>query len=279
MAEAFRPERSLLRHLAVKQPERRTEQANRERFSNKYEGKRAGWGIHDSSIPQYGRTFQSVIGSAMLGGFLQERAIQNGYETILDLMASETVVGEAVELGYKGGVAVSLGFPHDPMWDRKFGQGVVHTVNSDVASVEGWSRIQAKQKEIAPKGFDVIVSRPEGGINPEFVLSDPTLYFLMLQKMWKITASGGVMLFQVPHKLAEISYEYFKQLIDIGVEIKLPPLSDRPNTSNPFRVRGYFGFPVRVEKSLDAPKRLPQPVIEEKFPLHLKPHLKLVGIE
>ena len=87
------------------------------------------------------------------------------------------------------------------------------------------------------------------------------------------------MLFQVPHKLAEISYEYFKQLINNGIEIKLPPLSDRPNVSNPFRVRGFFGFPVKIEKPADAPKRLPRPVILDKFPPHLKPHLKLVGIE
>ncbi|MGB3019841.1 MAG: hypothetical protein WBB58_01325 [Microgenomates group bacterium] len=276
--ERYFSNRSLTRHLSPAElPDMRI-QATREKWSAPSKGRRAGWGIHGSSISEYGRTFQSVNNSARLRVFLHERAKKKGYTSIIDLMATESVVGEAASLGYDKGVAVSLGFPHDPKWDQKLGPGVIHTINGNIASVECWTQIRGKQVEIASTGFDVVISRPEGGLNPDYIPSDPILYYLMLQNMWQITALGGVMLFQVPYRLAEVSHEYFKQLIGSGIDVKLPPLSNKPNTSNPFRVRGFFGFPVRIEKAINAPTRLPRPESEQKIRPDLRPYLNLVGI-
>lgn len=280
MSEQYVPGRSLLRHLAPNGALDLSQKVEREKGSHPGEIHRAGWGFHDSTLSDYGRSFQSIIGSASFPGFLRERERSYGYTTILDLMASEAAVAQAVQLGFTRGLAVSLGFQHEIEWDRELGKGRVQTINDDISSVELWEKVRAWSTNHTEKGIDVVLARPEGGLLPDCIPLKPALYFRLLQNMWKVTAEGGVMIFQTPNAFALVAQRYFEQLQDAGIDVRLPPLVDNPEIApNPFGVRSPLGFPVKIEKSVGSPRLLPQPRIPAQYPEALKNYLKLVGLE
>lgn len=279
MSEQYVPGRSLLRHLAPNGALDLTRRVERENESYPDEMRRAGWGFHDSTLSEYGRSFQSVIGSAMLPGFLHERVRTHGYTTIIDLMASESAVAQAIQMGFTKGLSVSLGFKHEKKWDRKLGKGRVQTINDDIASVELWEKVRAWSSRHTERGIDVVLARPEGGLRSDCIPLKIPLYFRLLQNMWKVTSKGGVMIFQVPNEFAAVANQYFLQIREAGIDVKLPPLVDNPNVSNPFKVRSLYGFPVKIEKAEGSPRLLPQPRIPERYAAEFKEYLKLVGLE
>lgn len=253
----------------------------KERVSHATEGRRGNWAIHDSSIADYGRTFQPVIGSHFLSGLLRTRAQTEGFTSIVDLMASEFLVTEVVkDHGFKTGVAVSLGFPHEDASDRRCGPGKISMVNGDITSHEAWLKIRERMVQVTPSGFDLVISRPEGGLKDRYLPAHPILYYLLLQQMWSIAAPRSTLLFQTPNTHAEQSLHYFEQLKDAGFDVTLPLPQDNPTVTYPFKQKPFYGFPVRIEKQLDSPKRLPRPTWNGvEIPEELKAGMKLVGID
>ena len=280
MKEGYTPGRSLLRHLAPNGALDLSQRFEKENSSYPSETFRAGWRVHDSTLSDYGRFFQPVLGSAMLPGFLHDRVQSRGYTTILDLMASEMAVAQAVQLGFHKGLAMSLGFEHEREWDRELGIGTVQTINDDIASVESWEKVRVWSTTHTKNGIDVVLARPEGGLRSDCIPLKPALYFRLLQNMWKVTAEGGVLIFQTPNALASVAQQYFSQLRDAGIDVRVPQLVDNHETvRNPFGAKILYGFPVKIEKAEGAPRLLPQPHIPERYAAEFKEYLKLVGLE
>ncbi len=272
--------RSFGRFLGVAKPGRNTEQkAREEEVSLPTDDRRAGWGFHRSTIAEYGQVFHHVLPDQFMGDFLRELVVVEGYRSILDIMASESVVAEAVNgLGFKYGVAVSLGFKHETTWDKKFGKGVVRTVNGDITFNDTWSNIQAQRDIVSPNGFDVILSRAEGGLENKFIPDNEVLYYLLLQKIWNIAAPRGTIILQVPNANVYDARRYFEQLWSESIEVHLPPPAKHSNSGFPYAQKAYYGYPVRIEKRVGNPRRLPKPGFLRPKPKGIKEGLKLVGL-
>ena len=263
MKEFIRPNHTLGRTLGVQHIPSESMIARRNEQSFDRNGNNlAGWTIIHNGIRSYGKTFKPVLDGTPLKQLFAKKVKDLTEPKVLDLMASELFVIDAVYEGFDAGLAVSLGYPHDPYWDDKFGKGKVNMVNGDITQKTTWDEIQRRSREIAPEGFDIIISRPEGALEAKFIGEEPLLAFLMLQKMWLLGASRSTLLFQVPRRYATQFAEYAKVLTDNGIEVHIPGRFHRRiihMASHPENGGSKYGFPVRIEKTSDSPRLLPKP--------------------
>lgn len=226
---------------------------------------KATWTIIHNGLRSYNRTFKPVLGDRNLMQLLSEKTLSNDRPTVLDIMASEMFVIEAVEKGFASGVAVSLGYPHDTFWDAQHGQGVVNTVNGDITQDETWREIERKKREIAPRGFDIIISRPEGGLQSKYLGDSPILLYLMLQKMWRLGSDDCTLLFQVPMRFTAEFDDYATVLREKEIEVQMPGRLKRIGiraAGHPDNGGSKYGIPVRIQKRPDSPHWLPKPVLK-----------------
>ena len=224
---------------------------------------KATWTIIHNGLRSYNRTFKPVLGDRNLMQLLSEKTQSNDSSTVLDIMASEIFVIEVVEKGFASGVAVSLGYPHDPFWDAQHGKGVVNTVNGDITQTETWRQIERKKREIAPNGFDIIISRPEGGLQSKYLGDNPILLYLMLQKMWRLGSDDSTLLFQVPRRFVTEFEDYVEILQENGIEVQFPNRLKRiaiRAAGHPDNGGSKYGIPVRIQKQPNSPTWLPKPV-------------------
>lgn len=263
MKEFIRPNRTLGRTLGVQHiPSESIIARRNERSFDRNGNNLVGWTIIHNGIRSYGKTFKPVLDDVPLKQVFSERVNEVPSPKVLDLMASELFVIDAVYDGFDAGLAVSLGYPHDPYWDDMFGKGKVNMVNGDITQKTTWDEIQRRSREIAPEGFDIIISRPEGALEAKFIGESPLLAFLMLQKMWLLGASRSTLLFQVPRRYATQFAEYADVLSEHGVEVHIPGRFYRRiihMAGHPENGGSKYGFPVRIEKTPDSPRLLPRP--------------------
>ena len=207
---------------------------------------RGGWHIHGSDIDDYQDTFASVLESESLHGLLKDIGGRDP-SAILDLMASETVVREAVEnYGFNLGTSVSLGFPET---HERTSSGVIRNVNGDLLHPQTWEDLHALLLRRKARWFDVILSRPEGGLNHLSLL--PSTHLRLLQESWKLlNPDGGVLLFQAPDStFNKFGQPYLDQLKNAGVaEVAYTYLGD-----------AEVGHPVMITKTSSSPALLPTP--------------------
>ena len=134
---------------------------------------RAGWTIHASRLADYTRTFSEVNGKSLEETF---KAIAEHRQKpwILDLMASHYVVDDAVALGFVGGVSVSLGFE-----DQSENPNISH-LNGNLLNRSTWKEIDKTLEANHLSGFDVITSRPEGGLS--MLTLSPAVHRALLER-------------------------------------------------------------------------------------------------
>lgn len=215
---------------------RRIERRNPDDFT-------VNWAICHSRSDSYTETFQAELGNVGFDSILKQAAEQRGRTAILDLMASDTLAAEAVEhLGFDFGVAVSLGY-------RKTHHGLsrnaLRNLNLDLTYRDSWKKIRQTMLKAGYDGFDVVVSRPEGGIVDTRV--QLSTYFYMLQEAWSlVTKEDGLLCFQVPLRYFPLVEPYFQSLRQSGVDIRW---SDEQT--------GYLAHSAVIRKTPDSPKRLP----------------------
>ncbi len=211
----------------------------------------SGWIMSHSSIAEYGSTFRPVLDQGLIE-YVRERVSLDGYRSSIDLMASEEAVADCVNLlGYEAGVAVSLGMPHEKHWDEVLGDGAISMVNGNIAVRQTWKDIRGKMHDITPGGFDLVLSRGEAGLRSQFLPANTGFYFLLLQRIWSISARRSTLLIQVPRSWLNNTLEYLSLLKQRGIEVHLP--SDWED------VTSLDGYPVRIERRPANPTRLPLP--------------------
>lgn len=204
---------------------------------------RSKWQIHDRSVEDYSR----VLKLALPGGLeeiLQRKVAEGDKPAILDLMATDSVVSEAVSNGFAFGMAVSLGFPKSPDAPES-----VENVNGDLLEYSTWQEIRAKLRATGRSFFDVITSRAEGGL--DHLTQFPIVHFRMLQEMWSLLSpNNGEMIFQAPVGSFRRSIEYLNRLREqYPIEISYQSMDSIP----------AFGYVVYMKKTENSPKRLPTP--------------------
>lgn len=224
------------------------EMANHVRWAN-VRGKaqeRTGvaWGVQDSRIEDYADTFNPVLGNQTLPDLLEETVRRPGRTAILDLMASTTVVQQAIyEYGFNYGMAVSLGFKK--RIHRGVGSNEVDSVNTDLTIKKSWNKIRKVMARRGVSSFDIILSRPVAGIT-DTKLQLPVLFY-MLQEAWKLlSVENGIMMFQFPTHRAKEILPYVAGLSEQGLNISWECEPDR------FRVHS-----VVIRKTPESPRLLP----------------------
>lgn len=205
---------------------------------------RAGWQIHSSSLKDYSYTFVGINGSSLEKTF-KSVAAHRANPWILDLMASTEAIEDAVRIGFGGGVAVSLGFPNPNRNPH------VQSVNGNVLNRSTWAEIEEVMGAHQVKNFDVIMSRPEGGLH--HITYSPSVHRMLLERAWKLlNPMGGILYFQAPTESFHIAQRYFEWLQDQGIHIAWESKINKG--------RNDYGVAVRMVKTPDAPFRLPNPV-------------------
>lgn len=202
------------------------------------------WGVQDSRIEDYAVTFNPLLEDKTLPDLLEETVRRPGRTAILDLMASTTVVQQAMyEYGFNYGMAVSLGFK------KRIHRGVdrnkVDSVNTDLTIKKSWNKIRKVMARRGVSSFDIILSRPVAGIT-DTKLQLPVLFY-MLQESWKLlSVENGIMMFQFPTHRAKEILPYVAELSEQGLNISWEREPDR------FRVHS-----VVIRKTPESPRLLP----------------------
>lgn len=205
---------------------------------------RAGWTIHASRLVDYSRTFSEVNGRPLQETF---KAIVEHRQKpwILDLMASHYVVDDAVALGFGGGVSVSLGFE-----DQSENPNISH-LNGNLLNRSTWKEIDKTMEANHLSGFDVITSRPEGGL--AMLTLSPAVHRALLERTWRILSpDGGRLYFQIPLRSFVEESRYFEWLKTQGIHVFWDQQIDK--------TRNRYGVAVYMIKTPDSPSQLPNPV-------------------
>lgn len=206
---------------------------------------RGKWDIHDSRLHEYDYTFKHVL-PMPLKHLLILAAEGKPKPAILDLMASEAVVREAVALGFRYGLAVSLGMTHDDV--PALNGAVVETVNKDLIEQLAWLEIKDRMALNGVPSFDVILCRPEGGLM--HITNSQAIHFELLQRAWRMLSSdNGHLLFQIPFGTYHFAHNYFDELGKVpGLDV---------TCESPFN--NQHGVSTHMLKTPLAPKILPTP--------------------
>ncbi len=204
---------------------------------------RSKWQIHSSDLANYAWTFDRLF----YGGFeyeLGEIAKRKPDASVLDVMATDIAVGDAIDHGFGYGMAVSLGFP--PV--RTDLESRIDIVNGDILFRKTWDEITNRMKDRGIEGFDVIIARPEGGL--DHLTSFPLVHFRLLQRLWRLLSSdNGLLAIQGPvdsYDLAEAYFDCLRKIYGDTIE------------STVLGIDGW-GYKVALRKYPGAPHSLPTP--------------------
>ncbi len=221
--------------------------ATAEQLSEPGYDERGGWYVHGSDAIDYEESFTAVLPRTKPLIKVMREIGSHPNAAVLDLMASDAYVREAVEqYGFEFGLAVSLGFQQSPERPER---GVVRTVNGDLLRSDTWDQIRDTIHRRGIKGFDLIISRPEGGISNISLLA--ATHFRLLQEAWRLLSSeDGIMLFQAPNAtFKKFGVPYLEQLQHSGVAHVV--YSDFGTQAR--------AHPVKLVKTKLSPEILPTP--------------------
>ncbi len=218
-----------------------------ERRAKPEQRKVGDWEFWAGDIRAYSLTFDQVV-DTNLRDFLKSRG-PAGNGQIMDLMADETVVREAVlNCGFRGGIVVSLGFKSK---STAKDDNSVETVNGDLLEHQTWADIADSMKRKEIEAFDTILSRPLLGTLS--ITSDPVIHFAMLRKVWRLLSSNnGAFLFQAPEATFPQLERYLQALQSQNLaEVKVGETSRD----------ALYGRPIMIVKKPNSPATLPSPKI------------------
>lgn len=217
--------------------------AGQEQRSNPDAHYRSKWEIHSSGLSNYAWTFDRLF----YGGFefeLQEKMKQNHSASILDVMATDIAVGEALDQGFGYGMAVSLGFPRvrADLCEK------IDIVNGDILSRPTWDVIIERMSKRGINAFDVIMAKPEGGL--DHLTPFPLVHFRLLQRLWRILSpEQGLLVVQGPDNTYENAVTYLEFLSKLHPDTIVSSISG---------VDGW-GFKMALWRKPGAPQSLPTP--------------------
>lgn len=205
------------------------------------------WAVRGSSLSSYAFDFSDVLDKPLAETLVEHKKGQDRW--ILDLMADETVVREVVDLGYKGGLAVSLGFPPLHREGSSMPEvSTVGTINGDILVKDTWRQIRGWLDSQGAHSFDVVISRPVGGTL--LLTSSSEIHLMLLRRSWELLSSeGGLLLYQTPGFLNPNVRKYYDLLKDSGIQISY--LRDDS--------LGGLLQEVKIVKTPDSPQKLPSP--------------------
>ncbi len=191
-------------------------------------------------------SFNEILPQNEFRRLLEKKSQSDKPTAVADLMASDVVVTSLVEdFGFSFGMAVSLGAPRilsQDLTDR------IANLNLDLTFKHAWKVIREKLSKRGFEGFDLIISRPMGGIiNPQLV---DALYFMMLNQAWQLLRKNGVLLFQALDLGVDDEglRPFFRGLQTRGVGVVCGELSP-----------AYPLHPVMLTKTPSSPPILPTP--------------------
>ena len=204
---------------------------------------RSKWQIHSSDLANYAWTFDRLF----YGGFeyeLGEIAKRKPDASVLDVMATDIAVGDAIDHGFGYGMAVSLGFPRV----RADLSEKIDIVNGDILTRATWDKMIEAISKRGINAFDVVMARPEGGL--DHLTSFPLVHFRLLQRLWRLLSSdNGLLAIQGPdhsYDLAEAYFECLRKMHGDTIE------------STVLGIDGW-GFKLALWKHPGAPHSLPTP--------------------
>jgi hypothetical protein len=206
---------------------------------------RGTWATHDSGLNDYSDTFNDVLKTS-LSLHLKASVENNPNASILDIAAAETAVREATDLGFKYGLAVSLGFGLGSLPPAE--ASVIEIVNGDIVEQSTWQTIDEHMRANAVPTFDVILSRPLRGLH--HFTNSVAMHFELLQRAWRILSpQNGQLLFQIPHMTFGIGVDYLEKLnATSGITVAIGS-----------SFQNIYGVSVHLQRNPEAPKLLPTP--------------------
>lgn len=147
-----------------------------------------GWAYFNSPIFDYEKTFEGLLDpEESLQSIVDSANTRFGKSTVADLMGT----GVKDLKNVTNGLNVSLGYPLNLEIPRE------NFVEGDLFSLKTWKEIDMWLKKRDERNFNLIISRPLGGLPSSS--DDFDIYFLLLRRAYRrLNPNGGIMLFEIP---------------------------------------------------------------------------------
>lgn len=206
------------------------------------------WGVYNSSLDAYSKTFNKVLDGSKISDLIEERKKEVENVFTLDVMGQGRFYQEAA---IDGEVAITLVDFRSKKLRRRDKAKNMRVVDGDVLDAKAWQEVDLFMKinkERMNGGFDFVFCRPVGGygiIFPdrptgEFPMqaAEAIQYSLVNKIFRRLSPTGGVMLMDVEVILE--SDEWISQINNL-----------------PGIVAENYKYLIRIEKFTDSLQNLP----------------------
>jgi hypothetical protein len=206
-------------------------------------GDELGYALYDSPISSYEASFASVLDGKHITDLLSGISSP----TVIDLMSSSAAVADLfsqISAPNMCGIAVSLEDVRtkaEELRDEKLG---VSQIVGNVTSPETWEeKIKLK---LRGRKADLIMER---ALFVQDIPDKPLLYGALLQRMWDLLSSNGILLLQLPYTVNRTNVDtslvpFVAALTENGIETR-------------FDVGKKGGGALFIQRSPTSPERLP----------------------
>ncbi len=153
----------------------------------------AGWGMYDSAIESYQKSFQGVLEGIDIISWTQSKNTL----TVIDLMSSTEAIASIFESAswdkHRLGLAVSLEDARSDLQKERDKGLNVEKLDGDIVLPSTWKKIKKKLKG---HRADLIMERAVGGIDT--LPKDFGFYEFIISKTWEMLNENGMLLLQAP---------------------------------------------------------------------------------
>ncbi len=154
------------------------------------------WSVYNEEYP-YDSSFSPFLSfcNGRISVLVERIRSSRGHANVLDFMGFGHVLRD---LPLTHGLAVALGGVYNTITAEDSKRLNIDYIEGNVLLRETWKRMEdwLKDKGIFKEKFDIILSRPVGGLN---ALSQvPAAYTALLQRAWNLLNPEGIILTQVP---------------------------------------------------------------------------------
>jgi len=148
------------------------------------------WAVYSSGLTSFGRTFEGLPDGNIVDQITPE---SNAY--ILEVMGDGQICRELDgAIGAMALTATDSRGETRKKFDEQYG---LELVAGNIALPSTWNQASNYIRAHNLSGFDLVVSRPVGGLDLENSLNSPKIFQLLMQRMWeRLRPDGGILLFQ-----------------------------------------------------------------------------------
>jgi len=205
------------------------------------------WGQNGNGYRIYEHSFKGVLEGETLPGLIAGKP----NPVVVDLMSPPTMLytlfktlpPEVHPAGYSLSLSELRTNPKSIEKDTEL--NITHVVG-DGHTKDAWDRLAEKMGD---KKADLVVSRALGGLSQ--IAVDEDMHGIIMDKIWKLTADGGVIILQLPHTYSPNS-QFEAKAKQFLADLKEQGADTRYDNQGSFSVM-YIRKPLNSSQNLNFP--------------------------